>query len=110
MNKKFAISSTGKSLKSFVDLRFGKCDYIFIYNSDTGDYLFIENPFKNTDYSGVQLVKLLNKKGVSVIITGEVGPLVGNLLKDEKLQLVLLNEEKIRIEEILSRISSKDKN
>ena len=107
--KKFAISSTGKSLKSFIDLRFGKCDYIFFYNSGDSEYSFIENPYKNTDYSGVQLVKLLGKKDVSVIITGEVGPLVNDLLQKEKLQLVLLHEEKIRIEEVISRITSKNK-
>jgi len=108
MNKKFAISSTEKSLKSFIDLRFGKCDNICLYNSGNGEYSFIENPYKNTDYSGVNLVELLKNKSVSVIITGEVGPLVSELLKKEKLQLVLLNEEKIRIEEIIARINSKD--
>jgi predicted Fe-Mo cluster-binding NifX family protein len=102
--KKYAISSTGKTLKSFIDLRFGKCDNIVIYDSGSGEYSIIENPYKNSDYSGVQLIKLLKKKGVSVIITGEVGPLVSNLLVKEKMQLALLYEERIKIEEVISRI------
>jgi predicted Fe-Mo cluster-binding NifX family protein len=104
MDKIFAISSTGKTEKSFLDLRFGKCEFVVIYNSGTGKYNLIENPFKNSDHSGVQLVDFLKKEGVSVIITGEVGPMVSSRLEKEKLQLVLLHEEKIKIEEIIDRL------
>lgn len=104
MSKIYAISSTGKSEKSFLDLRFGKCENIVLYYSATGKYNILENPYKNTDHSGIQLVKFLKAEGVSTIITGEVGPMVSNLLEKEKLQLVLLSEEKIRIEEITERL------
>jgi predicted Fe-Mo cluster-binding NifX family protein len=104
MDKIFAISSTGKTEKSFLDLRFGKCEFVVIYNAGTGKYNLIENPFKNSDHSGVQLVDFLKKEGVSVIITGEVGPMVSSRLEKEKLQLVLLHEEKIKIEEIINRL------
>ena len=57
--------------------------------------------------SGLDLVKFLKKEGVSVIITGEVGPQVSDILTKEKVQLVLLNEEKIKIEEIIDRVSTK---
>lgn len=104
MSKLFAISSTGKSEKSFLDLRFGKCENVVLYNAETGVFNILENPYKNTEHSGVQLVKFLQKEGVSTIITGEVGPLVSGLLEQEKLQLVLLHEEKIKIEEIIERL------
>jgi predicted Fe-Mo cluster-binding NifX family protein len=106
MSKIFAISSSGKSEKSFLDLRFGKCDNIVIYNSKKDSYEILENPFRNTDHSGVKLVEFLKKAGVSVIITGEVGPKVSHLLEKEKLQLVLLQEERIKIEDIINRIKS----
>jgi predicted Fe-Mo cluster-binding NifX family protein len=108
MSKIFAISSTGKSEKSFLDLRFGKCENIVFYNAGKNQYNILENPFKNSTNSGVELVKFLKKEGVSVIITGEVGPMVSELLLKEKLQLVLLHEEKIKIEDIIDRISSKN--
>jgi predicted Fe-Mo cluster-binding NifX family protein len=107
MNKVYAISSSGKSEKSFLDLRFGKCENIVIYNEASGTYSIIENPYKDTDHSGVKLIKHLQKEGVSVIITGEVGPMVSSLLEKEKLQLVLLQEEKIKVEEIINRINQK---
>lgn len=106
MSKIFAISSTGKSEKSFLDLRFGKCENIVIYNNKTGSYNILENPYRNSDNSGIQLVEFLKKEGISVIITGEVGPKVSNLLEKEKLQLVLLQEERIKIEDIIERIKT----
>ncbi|MCG6187933.1 MULTISPECIES: NifB/NifX family molybdenum-iron cluster-binding protein [Maribellus] len=107
MDKIFAISSAGKTEKSFLDLRFGKCENIVFYNATQDSFSIIENPYKNSDHSGIKLVKFLQNEKVSTIITGEVGPMVSNLLEKEKLQLVLLDEERIKIEEIISRIQKK---
>src|SRR5690606_26236091 len=107
MSKIFAISSTGKTEKSFLDLRFGKCENIVFFYADKNQYNILENPFKNSEKSGLELVKFLKKKGVSVVITGEVGPNVSDLLIKEKIQLVLLQEEKIKIEEVIERIKVK---
>ncbi len=107
MDKIFAISSAGKTEKSFLDLRFGKCENIVFYNASNDSFSIIENPYKNSEHSGIKLVKFLQNEKVSTIITGEVGPMVSNLLEKEKLQLVLLDEERIKIEEIISRIRKK---
>ncbi len=104
MSKIFAISSTGKTGKSFLDLRFGKCENIVLYNKETQDISIVENPYKNEQHSGTNLVNFLKEKGVSAIITGEVGPMVSNLLDKEKLQLILLPEEKIKIDDIIAKI------
>jgi len=107
MNKIFAISSAGKTEKSFLDLRFGKCENVVLYNNSTDQFSIIENPYKNSENSGIQLVRFLQNEGVSTIITGEVGPMVSQLLEKEKLQLVLLEEERIKIEDVLARIRKK---
>lgn len=104
MGKKFAISSTGKTEKSILDLRFGKCENVVIFDADSNQYSIIENPFKDLEKSGLKLVGYLKEQGVNVIITGEVGPKVSAQLEKEKFQLVLLNEEKIKIDEIMDRI------
>ena len=104
MDKIFAISSAGKTEKSFMDLRFGKCEYVVIFNVTTNQYSIIENPFKDTENSGIQLVGFLKEQGITGIITGEVGPKVSALLESEKLQLILLQEERIKIDEIMDRI------
>ena len=104
MGKKFAITSTGKTEKSTLDLRFGKCHNLVIFDVDKNQYSIIENPYKDTENSGIQLVKFLKDMEITAIITGEVGPKVSALLENEKFQLILLSEEKIKIEEILDRI------
>jgi predicted Fe-Mo cluster-binding NifX family protein len=104
MDKIFAISSTGKTEKSFMDLRFGKCENIVIFNVTKNQYSVIENPYKESENSGLQLVEFLKEHGVTSIITGEIGPKVSALLETEKLQLILLHEEKIKIDEIMDRI------
>lgn len=103
MNKIFAITSCGKTEKSMLDLRFGKCENVVIFDVAKNQFSIFENPFKDSGNSGIQLVELLKEHGVTTIVTGEVGPKVSTLLEKEKFQLVLLSEEKIKIEEIMDR-------
>lgn len=104
MDKIFAITSTGKTEKSFMDLRFGKCENVVIFNATTNQYSVIENLFKELENSGIQLIGYLKELEVTSIITGEVGPKVSTMLENDKLQLILLPEERIKIEEIMDRI------
>jgi len=105
MEKLFAITSVGKSSKSFLDLRFGKSMYIVIFNPSGNQYSVIENPFRDEENSGLQLIELLKELKIKSIITGEVGPRVKEKLEQEKIQLILLREDKIRIETIMDRIN-----
>lgn len=105
MDKIFAITSAGKTEKSFMDLRFGKCENVVIFNVNKNQYSIVENPYKDSENSGLKLVEYLKELGVTSIITGEIGPKVSTLLETEKLQLILLHEEKIKIEEIMDRIN-----
>lgn len=104
MDKIFAITSAGKTEKSFMDLRFGKCENIVIFNVTTNQYSIVENPFKDDKNSDIQLIEFLKEQGITGIITGEVGPKVSALLNSEKLHLILLHEERIKIDEIMDRI------
>ena len=104
MDKIFAITSAGKTEKSFMDLRFGKCENVVIFNVTKNQYSIIENPFKDDENSGIQLVEFLKEQGITGIITGEVGPKESVLLDSEKLQLILIHEDRIKIDEIMDRI------
>ncbi|WP_319479200.1 NifB/NifX family molybdenum-iron cluster-binding protein [uncultured Draconibacterium sp.] len=106
MSKIFAITSSGKTEKSFLDLRFGKCEYIVLFDVNKNQYSIEENKFIEESHSGIKLVDFLKEQGVTTIVTGEVGPMVSERLEKEKLQLVLLHEERIRVDEIMDRIES----
>ncbi len=107
MGRLYAISSSGKTEKSFLDLRFGKCLNVVLFDPEKNSYSINENPFLDAEHSGLKLVDYLRGKGVTTIITGEVGPMVSKKLEKEKIQLVLLHEERIKIEEVMERISGK---
>jgi len=106
MNKLYAISSKGKTLKSFLDVRFGRCESIVIYDPVKNDHAIMDNLFKEENHAGIKLVNFLEKNGVTAIITGEVGPMVQAKLEKDKIQLILLEEDRIKIEEIISRIKA----
>ena len=83
---------------------FGKCENVVIFNVNKNQYSIVENPYKDSENSGLKLVEYLKELGVTSIITGEVGPKVSTILEKEKFQLILLPEERIKIEEIMDRI------
>ncbi|HPF50808.1 MAG TPA: NifB/NifX family molybdenum-iron cluster-binding protein [Draconibacterium sp.] len=105
MGKLYAITSAGKTEKSFLDLRFGRCANIVLFDPEKDEYTIQENPCLEAEHCGITLVEYLKGKGVTTIITGEVGPMVSDKLEQEKIQLVLLHEERIKIEEVMQRIS-----
>lgn len=105
MEKLFAITSMGKTTKSFLDLRFGKSMFIMIFNPANNQYSVVENPFREEENSGLQLIDLLKEMKITSIITGEVGPRAKEKLEEEKIQLILLREDKIRVDTIMDRIN-----
>jgi predicted Fe-Mo cluster-binding NifX family protein len=104
MGRQFAITSKGKTLKSQVDLRFGKCDYLVIHRPGDEVSRLIENPFRKENESGIKLAEFLKKIEITAIITGGVGVKVSDYLASQHLQLIQLEEGDMQIKEILERI------
>jgi predicted Fe-Mo cluster-binding NifX family protein len=72
---KVAISSTGPSLDSQVDPRFGRCPYFIIVEADTMDFEAVENPnVMAMGGAGIQSAQLVANKGAEVVLTGNCGP------------------------------------
>jgi predicted Fe-Mo cluster-binding NifX family protein len=72
---KVAVSSTGPSLDSQVDPRFGRCQYFIIVNTETMEFEAIENPsIMAMGGAGIQSAQLVANKGAEVILTGNCGP------------------------------------
>ncbi len=72
---KVAISSSGTTLESNVDSRFGRCPYFIIY--DTGDDTFfnVENQSRQAmGGAGVQAAQMIVNQNVEAVITGNIGP------------------------------------
>ncbi len=72
---KIAVSSTGQTLDSAVEARFGRCPFFLIVNAATLEFEAIANA--NADLgggAGIQSAQLVAEKGASVLLTGSCGP------------------------------------
>jgi predicted Fe-Mo cluster-binding NifX family protein len=72
---KVAVSSTGKTLDSAIDPRFGRCSYFLVV--ETGDMSF--EAFSNESIAlgggaGIQSAQFIASKGATAVLTGNCGP------------------------------------
>ena len=78
---KIAIASSGKTLDSLVDPRFGRCPYFLILNEENDEFEMIENTagqaFRGAGISAAQMVV---NKGAKVVVAGNFGPNALNVL------------------------------
>ena len=73
---KIAVTTSGKSLSSAVDPRFGRCANFIIVDPDSMEFQVVENS-QNLNLSqgaGIQAGKTIAETGAAVLITGNCGP------------------------------------
>ncbi|MGQ7869663.1 NifB/NifX family molybdenum-iron cluster-binding protein [Sunxiuqinia sp. sy24] len=99
-----AISATDKKLTAPMDLRFGRAPYFYL--TDGNESRFIVNPYCHEEHDvAPRVVKLLSEEKVDRIITGEVGPKAHTSLQKGNIQIIMLDEERIKINQVLKKIS-----
>ena len=92
---KVAITSSGSTADSLLDQRFGRCAYFAIYDTDSKELSFIENPNLNAaEGAGPASVALVANQKVSKIVSGEFGFKIKGMLNDLNIQMVMLKEDK----------------
>jgi predicted Fe-Mo cluster-binding NifX family protein len=75
MDMKIALSSSGKSLDSQIDPRFGRCAYFVIVETDDMSFEAFDNESITLGGgAGIQAAQFVASKGAKAIITGNVGP------------------------------------
>ena len=104
---KAAITSTGNTLDSKLDQRFGRCSYFVVYDLDTKSIEFIPNPNKDAqEGAGPASVQLVASRNVQKIISGEFGIKIKSLLDSLKIQMIALKEPEKTIGEIIEMLNS----
>ena len=86
---KIAVSSTGKTLDSAVEARFGRCPFFLIVNPATLEFEAIANT--NAELgggAGIQSAQLVAEKGASVVLTGNCGPNALQVFEKAGIQVV----------------------
>ena len=103
---KIAITSTGDTLAATLDSRFGRCPYFTIYDMDTNQAEFVQNPNKETNSgAGPASAQLIASMGVKKIISGEFGGKVKTILESLQIQMILWDEPEKSIQEIVSLLN-----
>ena len=98
-----AITSTGNSSDSIIDPRFGRCSFFVFYNTETKESVFQPNPFKDNDEGvGVAVVDWISAFSCSKIISGQFGMKIKPLLDESRIQLILINNPKLTIRQIIN--------
>jgi len=72
---RIAITSLGPDLDSEVDYRFGRAAYFIFYDTDNDTFEALPNPAAMAPGgAGVQAAQIVASRGVTHVLTGEVGP------------------------------------
>jgi len=101
-----AITSTGNTLESTLDQRFGRCSYFVIYDTETKALEFIPNPNKEAEEgTGPASVHLVVSRNATKIISGEFGIKIKTLLDSLKIQMIVLREPEKKISEIIEMLN-----
>ncbi|MBP7102648.1 MAG: NifB/NifX family molybdenum-iron cluster-binding protein [Bacteroidales bacterium] len=103
---KVAITSTGNTLESTLDQRFGRCSFFVIYDTDNQSVAYIPNPNKEiSEGAGPASVQILAENGVHKIVSGDFGLKVKPLLDSLKIQMIVVKDVQKKVSEIIQSLS-----
>ncbi len=102
---KIAVSSTGKSLDSQVDPRFGRCQYFIFVNPETMEFEAFENEgLMAMGGAGIQAAQFISQKGANALITGNIGPNAVSALSASGIKVYLVSGGTVK--EVIERYKS----
>ena len=103
---KIAITSTGNTLESKLDPRFGRCAYFFIYDIKNKAMEFIPNTNIDVELgAGPASVQFIASRNVTKIISGDFGMKIKSLLDCLKIQMIVLKDPERKIKEIIEMLN-----
>lgn len=102
---KYAVTSRGKSIDAVIDRRFGRCEYIVTFETETKTLEVFPNPFKDEDEGvGPALVGLLHEKGVQKIVSGSFGIRIKELMDSKHIQMIIPQEVELTVASVIELI------
>ncbi len=87
---KICVTSTGPTLESAVDPRFGRCAYFMIVDPDTLAFEAVSNAAAMASGgAGIQAAQTVASTGVEAVLTGSVGPNAFPALEDSGIKILV---------------------
>jgi predicted Fe-Mo cluster-binding NifX family protein len=101
---KIAIATNENHIKANVDPHFGRCNWYCIYETDSKQSIFIENPVRHSqEKAGCNAAELLIGKNIKMAIAGRFGSKVVDVFRKNNVQMVIPENQKT-LEEIIDLI------
>jgi len=89
------IPSSGNTADSLVSERFARCEWFYLFNTETGQEEFIQNTLKDLQEGvGPQVVEFLASRKVNSVYAPEVGPKAENLLNRLNIKITIVKSQK----------------
>jgi predicted Fe-Mo cluster-binding NifX family protein len=86
---KICVTATADSLDAQMDPRFGRCAYLVIVDSENLQFVAIPNAAAGvTSGAGIQAAQTIANEGVTLLITGDVGPKAFQALSAAGIEIV----------------------
>ena len=99
---KISITSTGDTVDSTIDSRFGRCTFFAIHNTDTKSTEFFLNPSKEAqEGAGPAAVQFVAAHKVSKIVSGEFGMKIKSLLESLNIEMITNKDSATKIIDII---------
>lgn len=104
---KIAISATGRNMDSILDMRFGRCEYFQIHDSESGEFVVVENKgLTCSGGAGIASAQQLIDENVNVIVTGNLGPNAFEII--EKAEIKAYRCGNICIKSVLEKLENNE--
>jgi predicted Fe-Mo cluster-binding NifX family protein len=100
---KIAITSTGESMDSKIDPRFGRCAFFAIHDTEKNVTEFFVNPAKDSlEGAGPAAVQFVAGYKVEKIVSGEFGMKIKPIVESLHIEMVTNMDETSKIADIIS--------
>lgn len=102
---KTLITSTGGSIDATFDKRYGRAAWFCLLDEESGKTEFFENEHVNaTGGAGTKAAEKTVELGAQKVISGDFGPKAKDLLDKFKIQMVIIEEDDLKVQDIVERI------
>jgi len=86
---KIAVSASGNTLESLIDLLFGRCPYFIIVDPERMGFEAFENPNVTVNDAGIKSARFVASKGAEIVITGNCGPKAVQNLSEAGIEIII---------------------
>ena len=91
-----AVTSTGATLDSRLDPRFGRCSHFIVFDGEE-DFRAVPNDAKDLgNGAGIQAAQRMIDNGVTAIVTGNMGPNAFRVLSEAGIRVFLSSSDTVR--------------